>query len=103
MGNQVPDLRGLFLRGLGGNSAALATIQTDAGRDAKFTAGSIDDVRPSGNCVSKVYSYGFNGSGGSSTEYGYTVELSKAYGAAHTAEEFRPVNTAVRYLVRARP
>ncbi len=37
LGNQVPDLRGLFLRGVGGNAAMLGSVQKDAGRNISGT------------------------------------------------------------------
>jgi len=118
VGPQVPDLRGLFLRGYGSqshvqnngaiigvtstlhSSGALGQVQGDGNR--RFTG----TIGPSINAGSGGIVYG----GGNA---GYMV-----MGAAHfvtayhyidsarvlpTAPENRPVNQAVRYLVRARP
>ena len=75
VGGHTPDLRGLFLRGHGGNSAALGEQQGDV--DGHFGIGS-----------------------GSYSKHTTRFDLSRV---VPTADENRPVNMAVRYLVRARP
>ena len=103
LGNSVPDLRGLFLRGHGGNSAALGVQQGDAIRNITGKFG-FDDQ------------FAWNGYDGAFADAGYApygaTNEKREFGAAvifdasrvvPTAGENRPVNQAVRYLVRARP
>lgn len=90
VGDQVPDLRGLFLRGHGGNSAALGIRQEDTvgphSHNLGFTFRTLADWEPPDDLPSPV-------SGDQQTR-----RTGDGIGI-----ETRPVNTAVRYLVRARP
>ena len=105
LGNSVPDLRGLFLRGHGGNSAALGVQQSDAirnivGSSPTMTGGGRYD-QTSGAISAHVWYYqSANTLGGPGMTYGLNFDASRV---VPTAEENRPVNTAVRFLVRARP
>ena len=118
LGNSVPDLRGLFLRGYGSqtyaqnngstvgttstthSSGALGQVQGDATRNVTGTIGPSIDGGSSG----VVYRNG---------QSGYMLPSAAHYATAFhhidisrtvpTANENRPVNTAVRFLVRARP
>lgn len=104
VGANVPDLRGLFLRGTGGNAAALGTVQEDAGRDlsGSLTLASGGPASTSG-CFTYSYVGGWgddmNGKYGINTIY---ISGAAAWGASHVAAEFRPRNRAVRYLIRAK-
>jgi hypothetical protein len=101
----VPDFRGLFLRGVGGNSAAIGAKQEDAGRNVTASFGEMLHTEifsgafyltyemPEG----RVYPAGYYRSG-----FG-VFDASRIWGAEHTASEFRPANIAVRYLIRALP
>ncbi len=103
VGATVPDLRGLFLRGSGGRSAALGVIQHDAGKEfsGSFLLTSGGPATTSGGFTQR-----YVGGRGDDTngKYGFT-EISfsgaGAWGAEHVADEFRPINRAVRYLIRA--
>ena len=85
MGGKVPDLRGLFLRGVGGNSAGLGVKQEDS-----FKAHSHRTPM-----AAKDEGGGFYSGGSIFSGYWDTEEVGGI--------ETRPVNQAVRYLVRARP
>ena len=108
MGGQVPDLRGLFLRGHGGNSAALGVTQEHAMRDIS-ASGSLSISFGGylvGNGIFKQVGTRqvtvVVGSHDGSKRCGqYALDLSA--GGVPVANEVRPDNTAVRYLVRARP
>mgnify|MGYP000755089548 CR=1 FL=1 len=113
LGNSVPDLRGLFLRGYGAQTSShygsvvhqsgeLGMIQGDAIRN--ITGSSGDSPR------SGVYYYGAlaGGAGGARKFAGEGLRGRSAINfdasrVVPTAPENRPVNTAVRYLIRARP
>ena len=98
VGGQVPDLRGLFLRGHGGNSAALGVQQGDAIRNITGYGGNAIMGAPTG-AFSGSY-YGHHVGASSWPVYFCDFDASRV---VPTAEENRPVNQAVRYLVRARP
>ena len=105
LGNPVPDLRGLFLRGRGGNSAALGVQQSDAirnivGSSPTMTGGGRYD-QTSGAISAHVWYYqSANTLGGPGMTYGLNFDASRV---VPTAEENRPVNMATRFLIRARP
>ena len=100
--HSTPDYRGVFLRGLGGNSASLGELQRDAIRNIY---GSLP-VNDNGSFPSPTgafyYSYSF--------EYGpedrhgsyngvYSFDASRV---VPVANENRPVNKAVRYFIKAK-
>ena len=103
LGGNVPDLRGLFLRGHGGNSAALGVQQGDAMRHLTGTISSryflFEGGSGSFSCAGGYGRLYANNSGGDITS-GIIFDNSRQ---TPTATENRPVNQAVRYLVRARP
>ena len=104
VGGQTPDLRGLFLRGHGGNSAALGVVQRDAIRN--LTADFGGAIYGSGISANGVFKGHTGGMWASLTGGGGTRDCYLQFDASRqvpTAEENRPVNQAVRYLIRARP
>ena len=105
VGGQTPDLRGLFLRGHGGNSSALGVQQSDAIRNITGALANVQESQQRSAYATGAFRlttsmtqghpyYTVNGS------YGCDFDASRV---VPTAEENRPVNQAVRYLVRARP
>ena len=109
VGSRVPDYRGIFLRGAGGNSNSLGIVQEDAGRNIVGTF--LGGVRQS------VYDSAYSGcffrnTGAASSSYGpveveggkypATFDASRCWGTVHTAEEFRPKNIAILYLIRVK-
>lgn len=103
LGGQTPDLRGLFLRGHGGNSAALGVQQGDAIRNITGEFGAkargMWRTETSGVFATSGTGGGSHDSDGWGTEY-FQFDVSRV---VPTADENRPVNQAVRYLIRARP
>ena len=93
-GATVPDLRGLFLRGQGGNAAALGQIQPDEIKShthgvwgAPSDTGHYDD----NGIVLDTHTFGAYWIQGQEQPYiSYTGGV-----------ETRPINRAVRYLIRA--
>ena len=98
----VPDYRGVFLRGLGGNSTSLGELQGDAIRNI------------TGNFVVIGGSIAYEGvfsqnrhrySGSEWGNWGPTPYYLTSFDASRvvpTASENRPINKAVRYFIKAK-
>ena len=106
----MPDLRGLFLRGHGGESAELGTTQEDNAyfyTDSKFkmhVTYAAFEVNIYGGTYAaltfnNVRSSTMGGHHGIGDSWIYGMELSND----EQVKETRPVNMAVRYLIRALP
>jgi hypothetical protein len=104
----VPDLRGCFVRGLGGASAGLGVVQQDAGRNV---TGGITDNEGHGAITMQApkatgaFSLAKGGYEGSlvyqgNRIYDVSFDASKCWGTGHVANEFRPVNVALLYCVK---
>ena len=106
--HNVPDYRGVFLRGLGGNSASLGELQGDAIRNITGTmGGSASDKAGLWDYGTGVF-YQFN-LGRSSVEYSgrYYNYVSQGMGfdasrVVPVANENRPINKSVRYFIKAK-
>ena len=100
--HNVPDYRGMFLRGLGGNSASLGVTQGDAIRNIVGSLPVNDNVGFPTSTGAFYYGYSF--SYGPKDENGtvggiYYFDASRV---VPVAVENRPVNKAVRYFIKAK-
>lgn len=99
----IPDYRGQFLRGLGGNSALLGVMQVDAIRELTgtfgFQGGSGSELlAPSGICSQGWMSSGFqHGNSGSNANPIARITASRV---VPTAVENRPTNYAVNIYIK---
>ncbi|MBD5646491.1 MAG: hypothetical protein HDQ89_02330 [Desulfovibrio sp.] len=102
VGGQVPDLRGYFLRGLGGNSAALGTPQGDAIRNIKGKFGAVfqgwTPTDADGPFTKKPSSDNLDGGNYKGADIYFDASR-----IVPVANEVRPINKSVRYLIRSRP
>ena len=100
IGPNVPDLRGLFLRGVGGNSATLGVKQDDAARINDMKVDIMFDGYSrslAGHLGKNAYVPRWFGESGK-----YNMEYNKAkIRSDASVTETRPVNMAVRYFIRA--
>ena len=100
--HNVPDYRGMFLRGLGGNSASLGVTQGDAIRNIVGSLPVNDNVGFPTSTGAFYYGYSF--SYGPKDENGtvggiYYFDASRV---VPVAVENRPINKAVRYFIKAK-
>lgn len=105
----VPNYQGLFLRGFGGNSEAIGQVQSDAIRNITGVFGS--EVIMGGGNTDSLYASGafYNFSSFASMHISspyydpgnnnVAMDISRV---VPTAEENRPINTAVVYLIKAK-
>jgi len=92
----VPNLQGMFLRGVGGNSLALGIPQGDAIRNI---SGEFNAWR-SGSVVGPFYEISRAGTAGGSGQDGPRQTGFDASRVVPTANENRPVNYAVKYCIK---
>ena len=100
--HNTPDYRGIFLRGLGGNSASLGELQGDAIRNitGNFNATDNNSWNINANGVFYGQTIGAGDQGGKAGEYKkYYFDASRV---VPTANENRPINKAVRYFIKAK-
>ena len=106
--HNTPDYRGIFLRGLGGNSADLGILQGDAIRNITGTMGGSSSDRAGlwdyGNGAFYQFSSGRYSVDWSGSWYNY-VSQGMGFDASRVvpvAVENRPINKAVRYFIKAK-
>lgn len=105
VGSYVPDYRGYFLRGVGGNSASLGVAQGDAIRNITGTF-SGDNVT-AGIGITGAFTYSsLSGKGNVDDDTSYSNGITRysfdASKTVPTANENRPINKAVLYLIKAK-
>jgi hypothetical protein len=113
IGPAVPDFRGLFLRGYGSQvtshygtvvhqSAALGVLQGDAIREISGDIGGTYGDSGSASGPFRRISRQFSAMLNSGNDDTYNQNFS-ASSVVPVADEIRPANRAVRYLIRALP
>ncbi len=104
IGSTVPDMRGYFVRGYGGNSGALKAAQTDAMRNITGTV----------TYLAETFSYNASTTGvftkSNCCKSGNTPSKADASNSGRltfdasrqvpTAAEFRPINRALNYIIK---
>lgn len=106
----IPDLRGYFLRGVGGNSAALSVAQGDAIRNITGSFAEILYQHGAGgisgpSCLQCFYTNDNAASNKQGTSYETLLSDSgdfigfDASRVVPTADENRPINKAVNYII----
>ncbi|WP_455781596.1 phage tail protein [Megamonas funiformis] len=101
--HNTPDYRGVFLRGLGGNSATLGELQGDAIRNITGYFGRIDDNM--GDYVNGAFylkiAKGWDWSS-YATDTNSQILYFDASRVVPVAVENRPINKSVRYFIKAK-
>ncbi|MDD3039752.1 phage tail protein [Bacteroides sp.] len=97
---KIPDLRGVFIRGLGGNSADLGVVQGDAIRNITGRFGADD--RATGLATgafrgAQQWEVNTTAQGGDNAFFEFSFDASRV---VPTAEENRPVNMAMNYIIK---
>lgn len=106
-GTTLPDLRNQFIRGASPGSRAVGYSETDAGRNITGTV--------PGEGGNNVYNQAFSGAfyvsdttskypgtngAGDSDNVQVSFSASRSWGDTHTANEFRPTNTALLFCIK---
>ena len=105
--HNTPDYQGIFLRGLGGNSAELGTLQGDAIRNITGFHGS-EALISRGDTGNHPIGGAFHTTEGylrhiaASSGFGSQLVNFDASRVVPTAEENRPINKAVKYFIKAK-
>ena len=104
--HNTPDYRGVFLRGLGGNSTSLGELQGDAIRNitGSFMVAGNGNDHGLGQPQSGAFYQSWRTSGSEWRNNGtpYYMTYFDASRVVPVAVENRPVNKAVRYFIKAK-
>lgn len=97
---KTPDLRGKFIRGVGGNSADMAVDQGDCIRNitGSFVPWAYNDAAVSGAIYKSGTTYNAYQSNGVSWGTKMFLDASKV---VPTGPENRPINMAFNYIIKA--
>lgn len=98
-GSKLPDLRGSFIRGYGGNSDAIGVTQGDAIRNITGTYQSYSNSQLNAK-TGAFYDAGQTGGGSGGDRYNRALGFD-ASRVVPTANENRPINVAFLYIVKA--
>lgn len=98
----VPDLRGRFIRMVGGNAAAMAVPQGDAIRNIKGSHNMGGEHPSVGNSADGAFYHSGSGQLGSgSSDWDNQRLYFDASRVVPTANENRPVNMAFNYIIKS--
>lgn len=102
-GSSLPDLRGCFIRGLGGNSAAIGVVQGDAIRNITGDTPGGSGARVPASSYTGAFSLSEKEAGRISTgeNWGLLTATFDASRVVPTANENRPRNISFLYIVKA--
>lgn len=100
--NNVPDLRGRFIRMVGGNAAGMAVAQGDCIRNitGKITTVQFNYNSPPSSSGSLYFTDSYRNGYARGSEYCGSIALD-ASKQVPTGPENRPVNMAFNYIIRA--
>lgn len=101
VGANVPDYRGYFLRGFGGNSAGIGVMQNDAIRNITGSIGLDDRIVNEAIEGAFYFSGGTSSTGSAGTGVGARIHFD-ASRVVSVANENRPMNKSVLYLIKAK-
>ena len=94
----LPDFRGCFLRGQGGNSAAFGIKQGDAIRNIEGSFNAAQRTMGAWGSFKISNTYSINMKDGGADSWGAVISFN-AFDTVPTANENRPLNYAVNYLI----
>ncbi len=112
-GSTLPDLRGRFVRGFGGNSASIGVVQTESIKSHGHTATFTGNTLPSHNHTFLAQSGSKDGGAGGSGADNHTTtkNTSSTSGGTPTGNisvssygstETRPNNIAMKYIIKVK-